>query len=216
VPDGLVILPTYDRQTRIFDPETSQTHVAIIGLGNIGSNAGILLARLGIKEVTLYDHDTIEAHNLASQHFSTGDHGALKTDALVRQMLEINPAMTIHAHAVEYTGENLGADMLIMAVDSMAIRQTILAGMIASGYDPYIIDGRSGGGQVEVHSQQFSAWGDTLYEGADTDPCGARFICYASAIVAGFITNTVKRVILQQPIKSRVIYHCDTNQIISY
>ena len=174
------------------------------------------MARLGIKEVTLFDHDTIEAHNLASQHFSTSDHGALKTDALVRQMLEINPSMTIHAYPVEYAGEDIKADLVVIAVDSMAIRQTILAGMIASGYDPYIIDGRSGGGQVEVHSQPFSAWGATLYEGADTDPCGARFICYASAIVAGFITNTVKRVILQQPIKARVIYHCDTNQIISY
>ena len=174
------------------------------------------MSRLGIKEVTLFDHDTIEAHNLASQHFSTSDHGELKTEALVRQMLEINPAMTIHSYPVEYAGEDIKADLVIIAVDSMAIRQTILAGMIASGYDPYIIDGRSGGGQVEVHSQPFSAWGATLYEGADTDPCGARFICYASAIVAGFITNTVKRVILQQPIKARVIYHCDTNQIISY
>jgi hypothetical protein len=171
---------------------------------------------MGIKQLTLVDFDTVEAHNLASQSYTSLDCTRPKVEALADQLKAINPAIELTLLNAAYQGERLDAPVMIMAVDSMEIRMNIEKGMKLSGYTPYIVDGRSGGGQVEVHSQTFPAWLETLYEGADTDPCGARFIAYASGIVAGMVANTVKRHIMGQPIKSRVIFHCDTYQLLQY
>jgi sulfur carrier protein ThiS adenylyltransferase len=205
----------YDRQRMIYDPAEHDPTVAIIGAGNIGSNAALQLVRLGIRKFIIYDPDIIEAHNLSSQHYDLRHIGKLKVDALAEQIKALAPGATIRTTAGEYRGEKLDATILVSAVDSLDIRRDILAGLVASNYAPFVIDGRAGGGQVEVHSQEASEWGATIPEQGDTDPCGARFICYASAIVGAFIANQVKRKVLGQPLKARVLFHADTYQVIT-
>lgn len=209
------MIPTYDRQTRIFDPAQHQdVCVAIIGLGNIGSNTAVFLARMGIKKMILVDHDTVEAHNLASQFFTSHDGEKLKADALAEHLRAIQPDIELVLKKEEYWGEPLEASILVSAVDSLAIRRKICSGMKKNKYQPFVIDGRAGGGQVEVYSQPASEWRATLAGRASTDPCGGRFIAYASGMIASMIANNVKRHILTQSVKSRVLFHADTYQIL--
>lgn len=209
-------LPTYDRQIQIFDPsEYENVSIAIIGLGNIGSNAAIVLARLGLRNFILIDHDHVEAHNLSSQSYTVKDNGKSKAESLAKQLMAINPLCKLDVRIAEYAGEVLDASILISAVDSMAIRKSICDAMATNGYAPFVIDGRAGGAQIEVHSQPASEWGSTLVEDADTDPCGARFVCYASTIIGGFIANQVKRHLKGDTVKSRVLFHADTYQILT-
>lgn len=204
---------SYLRQTDLFDPSThGNVHVAIIGCGNIGSNAALALARLGIKHLTLVDHDTVEPHNLPSQQYRVADVGRLKVDALKEQIEAVAPECRVDTIAEAYHGANLDAPVLVSAVDSIPARRAIADGMRRSGYTPFVIDGRSGGGQVEVHAQPLSAWTDTMPEEADEDPCGSRFICYASLIVGAFIASTVRRHLTHLPVRPRVIFHVDTYQ----
>lgn len=205
----------YDRQIAIYDPSSHDVTVAIIGCGNIGSNAALQLARLGISSFILYDHDVIEAHNLSSQHYDLRHLGKLKVEALAEQLKALNKTIRLELHPEEYKGQALEASILVSAVDSLDIRRAILAGMLASEYVPFVVDGRAGGGQVEVHSQHATEWGATIPEEGDSDPCGARFIAYASAIVGAFICNQVKRQVLGQPVKPRILFHCDTYQILT-
>lgn len=199
----------------IFDPSEHDVTVAVIGVGNIGSNAVLQMVRMGLSKFILYDHDTIEEHNLSSQHYDLRHIDKLKVEALAEQIKALNPDATVETIPIEYHGEKLAAEVLISAVDSLDIRRAIDAGMKANDYAPYVIDGRAGGGQVEVYSQEAKEWAATIPESGDDDPCGARFIAYASAIVGAMICNQVKRHLLEQTVKPRVLFHCDTYQLLT-
>ena len=83
------LVKSYD----FFKPETCGDRIHIIGCGAVGSTVAENLVRFGLTNITLYDFDTVEAHNIANQMFRTIDIGKPKTQALAEILTEINPAM---------------------------------------------------------------------------------------------------------------------------
>src|SRR3990167_10223595 len=139
--------PSYERQLGMFDPtqyDADSAHITIAGLGNIGSHTALALARMGLRHFALYDFDTVEAHNLASQAYSVRDVGKRKVDAIAAQMRALNPAIEIEKHAERYGGI-CGTSILISAVDNLEARREMAA---HSGAGTFVIDGRMGGGQI--------------------------------------------------------------------
>lgn len=202
---------SYIRQLGMFDPSLYQDRViTIVGLGNIGSHTALALARMGLRNFELYDFDRIESHNLSSQAYKVADIGKLKTAATAEAMRELNPEAQITIHSEEFRGAR-GVDILVSAVDSLEARRTIAANIDAQ---TRVVDGRMGGGQIEVHTQRGSEWAATIPAEADTDPCGARYISYTSYLIAGLIANNVKRILRNEPVKARILMHADTLQII--
>lgn len=65
--------------------------VGIAGLGGLGSNIAVHLARLGVGRLVLVDFDTVDVTNLNRQHYTMKDIGVPKTLALLEQLEEINP-----------------------------------------------------------------------------------------------------------------------------
>lgn len=185
--------------------------VTIAGLGNIGSHTALALARLGLKRFALYDFDDVEVHNLSSQAYSFEDLGKPKVDAIKEQMLRLNPNAEVEIFNEAFEGKQMSGELLISAVDSMDTRRMICSGLLNRAY---IIDGRMGGGQIEVWSQQSDQWGATLTRDGDEDPCSARYISYTSCIIGGLIANNVKRHILKQKVASRILMHVDTLEMI--
>ena len=53
-----------------FDPAKTHPDVLIIGCGHIGSYMAFGLARMGVKNITVVDHDMVEPHNLPNQFFA--------------------------------------------------------------------------------------------------------------------------------------------------
>ncbi|MDL2234132.1 ThiF family adenylyltransferase [Ruminococcaceae bacterium OttesenSCG-928-L11] len=74
-----------------FKPESCRERLHIIGCGSVGSTLAELLARFGLTNLTLYDFDTVEPHNLANQMFTQKHVGMAKVDALAQMLAEINP-----------------------------------------------------------------------------------------------------------------------------
>ena len=73
----------YVRQSDIINPEVLGTPVHIIGAGAIGSCAALALAKIGFKDFTVYDFDSVELHNLPNQMYRAKDIGKPKVEALV-------------------------------------------------------------------------------------------------------------------------------------
>jgi tRNA A37 threonylcarbamoyladenosine dehydratase len=190
-------------------------HVTIIGLGNIGSHTALALARMGIKKFTLVDFDTVEEHNLASQAYTRAhaEAGANKTDALLELMQEVAD-VEVSLHTEAYNKDIPVKDITVIAVDSMDTRHEI-ASILRKHYPhTHVVDGRMGGGQIEVHSADVATWRGTLTTEADTDPCSARYISYTSYIIAGAIANTVKRILSDEEISRSVYLHTNTMEIL--
>lgn len=213
----------HKRQTDMFDPANhAERHVTVVGLGNIGSHTAIALAKMGIQNFTLYDFDEVEEHNTASQAFVLPQNGMKKTEAISTMIQVINSESDVTIFDTDKQ-EELGAfrgtekvhDILVIAVDSMIERQKICENLLASGQNPFVIDGRMGGGQIEVWAQRASEWGATFSDNPDSDPCSARYISYTSYVIAGIITNTVKRFLQGERLCKRFVMHLDTYDVIS-
>ena len=69
--------------------------VGIAGLGGLGSNVAIALARMGIGTLVLADFDVVEPSNLNRQQYSTEHLGMPKTEAMARILAGINPYLSV-------------------------------------------------------------------------------------------------------------------------
>lgn len=210
----------YKRQTAIFDPSKFATQrVYIIGAGNIGSHSALAIARMGLRSFVLCDFDTIEEHNLASQAYTFADIGALKVATLGNAMRAVNPGALVVEYPQSYqkahaNGAGIQAgDIVIVAVDSLDTRREI-AGLIKD-IDCFVIDGRMGGGQVEVHTAHARDYGAIIPTQGDTDECSARYISYTALLIAGAIANTAKRYLQKERLAQSFVLHADTWEVLS-
>ena len=200
------------RHTGIHDPaQYANKRVAVIGVGTIGSHLALTLARMQVA-LTLYDADTVEAHNLATQTYGLEDIGKEKVAAVMEQIAEYADMSKYEAHATEYDGTPIEADIIVSAVDSLDARRAIATALIENKVDKPIVDGRVGREQVEVYYfPTAKEWLAQLPETGDVDPCGARFTAYTANIAAGLLANNVKRLLLGQQPPNRIIYDAATS-----
>jgi len=111
-----------------------QAHVAVVGIGGVGSWVAEALARSGVGEITLFDLDDVCVSNTNRQaHALEGQVGRPKVEVMAERLRGINPACTVHAVAdfvtrdtmVEYITENL--DCVIDCIDSVMAKAALIA-----------------------------------------------------------------------------------------
>ena len=109
-----------------FNPDMLESRIHNIGCGAIGSTVAENLVRFGITKITLYDFDTVEAHNIANQMFRNTDIGKAKVDALAEYLTEINPDCAPDLKLVKegWTGQRLSG-YVFLAVDNIDLRREI-------------------------------------------------------------------------------------------
>lgn len=118
--------------------------VAICGLGGLGSNIAISLARVGVGHMILIDFDTVDVTNLHRQQYKISQVGMPKTDALKENLLEINPFIKIETHQVKLTEENTpslikDADVICEAFDKPECK-AMLTDIVFTNYsDKYLV-----------------------------------------------------------------------------
>ena len=84
-----------------------KTEVCILGLGGLGSNVAVLLARAGIGYLKLIDFDVVEASNLNRQQYRISHIGMKKTEAMKNIIREINPFVEIETLDIKVDRENI-------------------------------------------------------------------------------------------------------------
>ncbi len=85
----------------------SQSTVAICGLGGLGSNIAIALARAGIGKLILIDFDRVDISNLHRQQYKASQIGMYKTDALRKNLQEISPYLAITTYREKLREDNI-------------------------------------------------------------------------------------------------------------
>lgn len=110
------------------------SHVAVAGLGGVGSWAVEALARSGVGELTLIDLDDICLSNTNRQsHALDGQYGRQKVDALAERVRAINPECVVHPISAFVTSRNVGTliteelDGVIDAIDSIKSKAALIA-----------------------------------------------------------------------------------------
>ena len=83
--------------------------VAVCGLGGLGSNVAIALARAGVGRLHLIDFDRVEPSNLNRQQYAAAQVGLPKAEALRANIAAVNPFCDVVAETVRVTEENLAS-----------------------------------------------------------------------------------------------------------
>ncbi len=101
----------------------SNATIGIGGLGGLGSNVAVALARTGVGKLILVDFDEVEESNLNRQQYFLSQVGILKTTALKENLLAINPEVEPEIINKKITSENFGeifknADIVAECLDS--------------------------------------------------------------------------------------------------
>ena len=111
-------------------------HVAVFGLGGVGSYALEALARAGIGTITIVDFDRIEESNINRQILATyPDIGKYKVDVAEERMLKINPNITIYKFPTFITSENISEILqkrfcfAIDAIDTLSSKIDLLVAL---------------------------------------------------------------------------------------
>ena len=122
----------------------SSATVAICGLGGLGSNIAIALARAGIGKLILIDFDRVDITNLHRQQYKANQIGLYKADALAESLLEIAPYTEIKTVTAKITEENFadllkGADVVCEAFDNAEAKAMLVNGVLEQLPDCYLV-----------------------------------------------------------------------------
>ena len=122
----------------------SSATVAVCGLGGLGSNIAIALARVGIGKLLLIDFDRVDITNVHRQQYKANQIGLYKTDALAKNLLEIAPYTEITAVTAKITEENFadllkGADVVCEAFDNAEAKAMLVNGVLEQLPDCYLV-----------------------------------------------------------------------------
>jgi sulfur carrier protein ThiS adenylyltransferase len=108
-----------------------ESSVGIGGVGGLGSNAAISLARAGIGQLILVDFDRVEENNLDRQHYFRDQVGKVKVEALKENIKRINPWMNVDIFNQKLTKGSMDepfhdADVIIEALDSAEAKTSFI------------------------------------------------------------------------------------------
>ncbi len=105
-------------------------HVAVFGVGGVGSYTAEALARAGVGTITLVDSDTVNITNINRQIIALHSTiGMAKVDAAKARILDINPECRVNALNCFYTGDEtdlINFDYIADAIDSVLSKLTLI------------------------------------------------------------------------------------------
>lgn len=96
------------RNAKGFYERLKKSEVAVLGLGGLGSNVAIHLARMGVGKLLLLDADVVDITNLNRQQYRVSDIGRKKTEALSEYLRESAPLVSLSISDTWLEESNIG------------------------------------------------------------------------------------------------------------
>lgn len=212
------------RHRELFNTDTFIDSVHIIGVGATGSFVAYALAKLGVKNINIYDFDVVEEHNIANQLFGIADVGKLKVDA-VAEIIHRETGIAIHTHNEKVTNQSFAGYVFVM-VDSMAARKEIFNNCIK--FKPYVklaIEPRMGLDMCRIYNidplnyEKMKAYEDTLYgdEEAEVSACGNTMsVITSSLMVASYTVRQLINHANDVPLNKEILIDMKFNNMVAY
>lgn len=181
----------------------SSVVVAVCGLGGLGSNIAIALARAGVGKLILIDFDRVDITNLHRQQYKANQIGLYKTEALRDNLKEINPYLETKNYTVCLDSSNAGAllsdaDIICEAFDNPETKAFLVNFVLETMPDKYVVaaSGMAGMGscnKIKTRKvlKRFYLCGDEISDVAE----GMGLVATRVMLCAAHQAHTVLRII---------------------
>ena len=195
-----------DRHGIEFQEKISSTTVAVCGLGGLGSNIAIALARASIGKLILIDFDKVDITNLHRQQYKANQMGMTKTEALQNNLKEINPYLETKIHTICLDESNAkdvlaDADIICEAFDNAEAKANIVNFVLSEMPDKYIVAASGMAGLDSANliktrkvSKRFYLCGDEVNDIKD----GIGLVSTRVMLCAAHQAHTVLRIIAEE------------------
>jgi sulfur carrier protein ThiS adenylyltransferase len=179
--------------------------VGIAGIGGLGSNCAVALARVGVGKIIISDFDIVYESNLNRQYFFKDQIGLRKVDALKENIQRINPEIEIIDYHIKLNEDNIveiykDCDVIVEAFDLAEMKKMLIETCLSELPDkPIVIGiGMAGFGNSNSinlrQSENLYICGDEKSEVSNDNPPLAPRV----GIVANMQANTVLEILLSK------------------
>jgi len=138
----------FDRQIRFLKERGQNTisnlNIAVIGLGGTGSPLAVMLAKMGVKNISLFDFDILEKHNLPRIYgASKSDIGKYKVDIVKKHINSFSDStVKVYTNDIQRDSDLTSFDFIFGCIDNHTARD-ILNTIAFKNAIPYIDTGTS-------------------------------------------------------------------------
>ncbi|WP_297698610.1 thiamine biosynthesis protein ThiF [uncultured Fibrobacter sp.] len=120
------------------------TTVAVCGLGGLGSNIAISLARAGVGKLILIDFDRVDVTNLHRQQYKANQVGMPKPEALLANLKEVAPYTEFEMHFEKVTADNAvsllaKADLICEAFDNAEAKAMLVNTVLENMPEKFLV-----------------------------------------------------------------------------
>jgi molybdopterin/thiamine biosynthesis adenylyltransferase len=199
----------HTRHSAIFN--VSDLDVCLIGAGGIGALTAITLGKMGVHNLCIYDDDTVDEVNLATQFHTVSDVGLKKAFSVTKATIGYSLAYAQgYDRRVDSSTHLRPFDVYVSSVDSIASRKEVWQAICPSAKEaisderfmiPWYIDARIGAEIFEmlIVDMSMPGWYDHHISNASDDdipdlPCTSKATIYTANIAAGHIGAAVRRI----------------------
>ena len=181
----------------------SAARVAVCGLGGLGSNIAIALARAGVGHLHLIDFDRVDLTNLNRQQYAVGQLGQYKTDALRETLSLVSPYCDVTCDTIQVTEENLPdllktEDYICEAFDRAEAKALLVSGVLEHFPEKYLVAGSGLAGLGSANTIQTRRISKRFYlcgDGTSDSSVGLGLVASRVLVCAAHEANMILRLI---------------------
>ena len=181
-----------------------EMEVTLAGVGGIGSWVALLLAKLDIARLNMYDFDSVEPVNMAGQFYSNSQIGSFKTSAVSESLRHYARYFKAYCFNQRYTENDIRTKVMICGFDNMEARKTFFYSWLEAVKSSntknefLFIDGRLNAEEFQV----FAIEGDNvaaidkykeefLFDDSEVEEtiCSYKQTSFMSNMIASFMVN---------------------------
>jgi sulfur carrier protein ThiS adenylyltransferase len=184
--------------------KVKRSTVGIAGLGGLGTQVAIALARIGVGTLILADYDVVEPSNLNRQQYFIQQIGMRKVDAMRETLREVNPYVRVITHHTVIRPRNVkrifaNAEIIVEAFDRADQKAMLINAISKAMPDKYIVaaSGLAGYGDSDaIKTTKFSSKIFIVGDQRSSAGPGIGLMAPRVGVAAHHQANTVLRLIL--------------------
>lgn len=214
----------HTRHSAIFD--ASELSVTLIGAGGIGSMAALVLGKMGVKSITIFDGDVVESVNVATQLHTLDNIGYTKVRAVGEVTRRFSDTV-VYGIEMPITAANssiITNPVIISGVDSIQSRKDIWAAVKVAA-PVWYLDASMGAENFSLKCINFlddaqvasyHKWITNVREGDIPDlPCTSRATFFTAAIAAGHIGAAIRHIVTDGELPFLIKHDIESESLIT-